>query len=153
LTGIVSQFTPTTSVDIRPVRSDLPGLTNLKGDLMALPLPDASQDCVMSLCVIEHVGLGRYGDPLDPSGAHKAAAEMARVLKKGGDLLISTLVGPPCLAFNAHRIFSVEEFLGMFPGMQVREEVFLYPEPGPRERLRDIPPGQGVFYCAHLRKS
>ena len=62
LTGIVSQFVPTTSIDIRPVQSRLPGLTNLKGDLMALPVPDASQPCVMSLCVIEHVGLGRYGD-------------------------------------------------------------------------------------------
>ena len=74
LTGVISQFTPTTSVDIRPVQSRLPGLTNLKGDLMALPIPDASQSCVMSLCVIEHVCLGRYGDALDPAGSRKAAS-------------------------------------------------------------------------------
>ncbi len=152
LTGIVSQFTPTTSIDIRPVQSHLPGLTNLKGNLMAIPMPDASQDCVLSLCVIEHIGLGRYGDELDPEGSLKAAKEMARVLKKGGHLLISTMVGPSCLAFNAHRIFSVEEFLGMFPGMDVLEELYLYPEPGPKERYATIPQGQAIFYCAHLRK-
>ncbi len=151
-TGIVSQFTPTLSVDIRPVQSKLEGLTNTKGDITRLELPDASQECVVSLCVIEHIGLGRYGDRLDPMGSRRAADEIARVLKPGGHLLISALVGTPCLAFNAHRIFSVDEFLRMFPLFQLVEDVYLYPEPGPRERLLDIPPGQGVFGCFHLQK-
>jgi SAM-dependent methyltransferase len=152
LVGIVSQFVPTTSVDVRPVQCALPGLTAVKGNITELAFPDASQDCVMSLCVIEHIGLGRYGDPLDANGARKAARELSRVIKPGGHLLISTMVGPPCLAFNAHRIFSVEEFLAMFPDMEPIEEVFLYPEPGPRERLAEITPGQGIFYCVQLRK-
>ncbi len=29
--------------------------------------------------VVEHVGLGRYGDPLDPDGDLKAIAELKRV--------------------------------------------------------------------------
>ena len=40
----------------------------------------------------------------------------------------------------------------MFPGMDLQEEVYLYPEPGPKERLKSIPKGQAIFYCAHLRK-
>jgi SAM-dependent methyltransferase len=152
LVGIVSQFAPTISVDVRPVQCALPGLTAVKGNITAMDFADNSQECVMSLCVIEHIGLGRYGDPLDAQGAARAARELARVIRPGGHLLISTMVGPPCLAFNAHRIFSVEEFLAMFPEMEPVEEVFLYPEPGPRERLAEVTPGQGIFYCAHLRK-
>ena len=62
------------------------------------------------------------------------------------------MIGKPCLAFNAHRIFSLEEFLAMFPDFEVQEDIFLYPEPGSRERLSEIPLGQGIFYCVHLRK-
>ena len=62
------------------------------------------------------------------------------------------MVGKPCLAFNAHRIFSVEGFLEMFPAFEVMEEVFLYPEPDSKERLGKVPLGQGIFYCVHLRK-
>lgn len=152
LTGILSQFTPAISVDIRPVKSYLPGLTNVKGDITNLDFPEASLECVLSLCVIEHIGLGRYGDEIDPSGAKKAAKELTRVLNSGGDLLISTMVGIPCLAFNAHRIFGVDEFLEMFNEFDVMEEVFLYPEPDTRERLATVPKGQGIFYCVHLRK-
>ncbi len=151
-TGIISQFTPTISVDIRPVKSHLPGLTNIKGDITNLYFPNDSQECVVSLCVIEHIGLGRYGDEIDPLGAKKAAIELSRILKPGGHLLISVMVGKPCLAFNAHRIFSVEEFLEMFPELEVVDDVFLYPEYGSRDRLAEVPLGQGIFYCVHLRK-
>jgi hypothetical protein len=33
--------------------------------------------------VVEHVGLGRYGDALDPKGDARACAELARVLAQG----------------------------------------------------------------------
>ena len=151
-TGIISQFVPTISIDIRPVRSALPGLTNAKGDITKLDFADETVECIVTLCVIEHIGLGRYGDELDPMGATRAATELARVIRPGGNLVISALVGPPCLAFNAHRVFSVDEFVGMFPGFDLVEDVYLYPEPGPRDRLVDIPIGQGVFGCFHFRK-
>lgn len=151
-TGIISQFTPTISVDVRPVQSQLPGLTNTKGDITSLNFPDNSQECIVSLCVIEHIGLGRYGDDINPLGAKEAAKELSRVLKPGGHLLISVMVGKPCLAFNAHRIFSVEEFLEMFPDLEVIDDVYLYPEYGTKERLEEVPLGQGIFYCAHFHK-
>ena len=134
------------------MKSQLPGLTNVKGDITALDFPENSQECVVSLCVIEHIGLGRYGDKIDTLGSEKAAKELSRVLKPGGHLLISTMVGQPCLAFNAHRIFAVEDFLAMFPELEVVDEVFLYPEYGTREKLTEVPLGQGIFYCADLRK-
>ncbi len=53
-----------------------PGL--IEGDALALPFADGSFDVVMSVCAIEH---------FDDGAA--ALAEMARVLRPGGDLVMS----------------------------------------------------------------
>jgi len=71
--------------------------------------------------VIEHIGLGRYGDPLDPEGDLKALKELIRVLKRGGDLLLVVPVGRKRVQFNAHRIYDHAEFLDYTPGMELVE--------------------------------
>jgi SAM-dependent methyltransferase len=71
-------------VDIRPVDIAVEGF--VFGSVLALPFPNASQASLSSVCVIEHIGLGRYGDELDPRGSEKAAAELTRVLAPRGDL-------------------------------------------------------------------
>jgi hypothetical protein len=70
---------------------------------------------------IEHVGLGRYGDPIDPDGDIKAAVELARVVKKGGSLIFVTPVGKSKIYFNAHRIYSYDQVLALFPSLELRE--------------------------------
>jgi hypothetical protein len=67
------------------------------------------------------VGLGRYGDPIDPTGDSKAALELARVLAPGGTFIFVTPVGKPKIAFNAHRIYSYEQVLSLFPTLTVTE--------------------------------
>jgi hypothetical protein len=71
---------------------------------------------------IEHVGLGRYGDPLDYDGDLNAAKELARVTALGGYLMIVVPVGRESrIQFNAHRIYRYDDFLMMFPDMVVQE--------------------------------
>jgi hypothetical protein len=60
--------------------------------------------------VIEHIGLGRYGEALDPDGDLKAIRELVRVLAAGGNLLVVVPVGRPRIQFNAHRIYDYVEF-------------------------------------------
>jgi hypothetical protein len=67
-------------------------------------LADQSVASLSCLHVVEHIGLGRYGDPLDPHGTRRACAELARVLAPGGYLYLSTPVGRERVCFNAHRI-------------------------------------------------
>ena len=54
---------------------------------------------------IEHIGLGRYGDPLDVQGDRRALAELQRVVAPGGSLLVVVPIGEPRIQFNAHRIY------------------------------------------------
>ena len=91
-------------MDIRPLEVDIEGLTPIAGSVLDLPFADGSLESVSCLHVAEHIGLGRYGDPLDPLGTRKAAAELQRVLAPGGQLLFSLPVGRPRVDFNAHRV-------------------------------------------------
>lgn len=74
----------------------------------------AEFDLVTCLSTIEHVGLGRYGDQLDPWGDVKIAANLRRMLRPGGIALISFPIGPGCVVFNAHRIYSPQRRSALF---------------------------------------
>src|SRR6185295_13896333 len=125
--ALIAQFVPVTLVDIRPVEIECPGFTFVTGSVLALPFPDRSVPSLSSLCVIEHIGLGRYGDPLDARGSEKAAAELSRVLAPGGELYVSVPVDAECrICFNAHRAFSRDYLLSLFPGLKMREERYIY---------------------------
>lgn len=95
---------PVVFVDYRPLEAKLAGLQCTGGSLLALPFADRSVASLSCLHVIEHIGLGRYGDPLDPEGTWKAMRELVRVLAPGGNLFLAAPVGQPRLCFNAHRI-------------------------------------------------
>lgn len=77
--------------------------------------------------VVEHIGLGRYGDPLDPEGDIKAMRELRRVLLPGGHLIFVVPVGQPMIAFNAHRIYGYDQIIECFRGLEL-EEFALIPD-------------------------
>jgi SAM-dependent methyltransferase len=108
-------------VDIRPLAARLPNLTNLYGDILHLPFANNRIASLSCLHVVEHIGLGRYGDPLNPQGTRQACQELVRVLAPGGNLYISTPIGQPRTCFNAHRIHAPAQFLGYFDGLRLIE--------------------------------
>lgn len=107
-------FCKVTYVDIRPLSISVENLNFISGNITELPFKDGSISCLSSLHVIEHIGLGRYGDSIDPNGHIKAAEELKRVLAPEGLLLISTVLGREKLRFDAHRIFDPETIRSMF---------------------------------------
>lgn len=102
---VLSAFIPVDFYDLRPAKLILSELKSLKTDLLHLPFEDDSVKSLSCMHVIEHIRLGRYGDPLDANGDLKAFDELIRVLAKGGNLLIVVPVGKPRICFNAHRIY------------------------------------------------
>jgi SAM-dependent methyltransferase len=118
---MVSAFIPVEFYDYRPAKLNLRGLESKSGDLTCLPFAENSVESFSCMHVVEHIGLGRYGDPLDPDGDLKAIAELKRVLKKGGSLLFVVPVGRPKILFNAHRIYSYEQIMSYFSGLQIEQ--------------------------------
>ena len=101
------------------------------------------------MCVIEHIGLGRYGDPLDCLGSIKALKEVARVIKMGGYFLFSVPVShTPRIEFNAHRVFYKQQILEQLPQFEVKEEIFLFPQPGKEEDVVRLNSNQFGIWCA-----
>ncbi len=125
LVGCFAASVATLSIDFRPLAAESLGLRSMRGSILQLPFKDDSLESISSLCVIEHIGLGRYGDPLDPDGTAKAAQELQRVLKHGGHLYVSVPCGESYVAFNAHRSFTREEVLTLFDGLRLMEFVLV----------------------------
>ena len=121
MVGVISAFVPVEFLDIRPLDVALRGLASRKDDLAGLALPSGSVQSLSCLHVLEHVGLGRYGDPLDPEGHVKAAGELSRVLADGGDLYLSVPIGRERVCFNAHRVFSVATIRKLFSALELSE--------------------------------
>ncbi len=124
--AIMSQFVPTTVVDIRKVDLKLNNLRFIKGSILELPFKDSSVESISSICVVEHIGLGRYGDPIDQFGSEKAIMELLRVTKKGGSIILSVPVGKENrVLFNAHREFIPAYFISLLSNCKLMDKQFI----------------------------
>lgn len=117
--SIVSAFIPIKFYDYRPANLKLSNWESGFADLTNLAFETNSQPSVSCMHTVEHIGLGRYGDPLDTEGDLKAINELKRIVKPGGDLLFVTPVGRPRIEFNAHRIYSYEQIMNYFSPLQL----------------------------------
>lgn len=120
--SIVSAFKPVIFYDFRPARLNLSNLTSKAADLTNLSAFESNSIASLScMHTVEHVGLGRYGDPIDPEGDIKAAKELERVVAKGGNFLFVVPIGKPKIQFDAHRIYSYRMVIEMFPTLKLKE--------------------------------
>ncbi len=149
--GHILPFCRVCYVDIRPLDAKVEGLEFQRGSILKMPFPDNSLPSISCLHVIEHVGLGRYGDDVDPDGYIRAAAELSRVLMPSGRLLLGTPVGRQRLCFDAHRIFDPETILRVFGTLHL-VEFSLIDDSGkhiirnaPIEQARQCSYGCGLF--------
>ncbi len=138
--GIVSAFTPVEFYDYRPATLSLSGLTTGHADLTSLHFASQSIQSLSCMHVVEHIGLGRYGDPVDPEGDTKACRELSRVLAPGGHLLFVVPIGGTAhIEFNAHRIYTHSLVQSLFPTLRLTEFSYI-PERGPDGIIENADP-------------
>ncbi|TFH33510.1 MAG: DUF268 domain-containing protein [Deltaproteobacteria bacterium] len=147
---LVSAFIPVRFYDYRPVNLMLETLSSERADLLSLPFEDNSIPSISCMHVVEHVGLGRYGDSLDYNGDLKAIRELKRVLATGGSLLFVVPVGQPKIMFNAHRIYSYKQIIGYFSDLELLEFALIPDDPAGmgliRQATKEMADAQ-IFGC------
>ncbi len=102
----VASFRDIEVFDVRPISTQIPGVIFKQADLMQ-PVAGMTDYCDSLSCLhaLEHFGLGRYGDPIDPKGFERGFANMAALLKRNGVFYLSVPIGIDRVEFNAHRVF------------------------------------------------
>lgn len=96
-----------TLLDIRPLHREIQGLTVILGDIQnPTHSNELSFPSVSSLHSIEHFGLGRYKDPIDPLGHEKGLLNLANIVSEGGSLYVSFPIGIDTVEFNSQRIIN-----------------------------------------------
>jgi len=118
---LLGAVAPVYFVDYRPLPARCAGMESVAGDITSLPFASGSVSSLSCLHVAEHIGLGRYGDPLDAGGTRKAARELTRILAPGGSLFFGLPVGIPRTCFNAHRIHQAQTIREYFRGLELVE--------------------------------
>lgn len=109
-------------IDIRPFPSEVENLYTIVDDATMLNnIEDDSLESLSALCSLEHFGLGRYGDPVDPEACFKCFAAIQRKMKVGGRVYISVPIGKERVEFNAHRVFYASTIIEAFSDMGLEE--------------------------------
>jgi len=123
--SIISAFIPVSFYDFKPPNLLLSNLKCAFENLTKLSFSNASIESLSCMHVVEHIGLGRYGDQIDPFGDIKAMEELSRVLKSGGNLLFVVPIGrEPKIVFNAHRIYDKDYIIRTFADLGMNLEEF-----------------------------
>jgi hypothetical protein len=107
----IASFRDCEVFDVRPISTAVPGVVFRQADLMnpdSLPHTVTGGgycDSLSCLHALEHFGLGRYGDPVNPLGYQRGLANMAKLLQPGGTFYLSTPIGQERVEFNANWVF------------------------------------------------
>ncbi len=109
-------------IDIRPLDRSVDGLNFIQSDATSLEnISNNSIESLSALCSLEHFGMGRYGDSIDPEACYKCFRAIVRKMKSGGNLYISVPVGKEHIEFNAHRVFYASTIIHEFNGCELME--------------------------------
>jgi hypothetical protein len=123
----VATFREIEVLDVRQLRSTVQNIKFRQANLMESP-EDLCEYCDSLSCLhaLEHFGLGRYGDQLDPNGHHRGFKNLISLLTPGGMLYISFPIGRAGVEFNAHRVFDPAEIFDWPGSSSIELQEFVY---------------------------
>lgn len=115
--------------DIRPIENKVSNINFIQCDLMNLNkefILSRQYESISCLHVLEHFGLGRYGDPLNLNGYHKGLENIVKFLLPNGKLYLSVPIGYQRIEFNSHRVFAVKTIINLLNDFNLSLEGFSF---------------------------
>ena len=82
-------------------------------------ISEGNFDACFSISSIEHDGLGRYGDPLDPDGDLKSMKNLKNFLSDDALVYFAVPVGLDKVVFNTHRVYGENRMPKILTGWEV----------------------------------
>lgn len=98
----------------------------VQGDIRQMPFDNSFFDVITAVSTIEHVGLGRYGDPISSNGDKQAVKEIERVLRLGGNLIITIPCGIDTICYSRegvplHKVYSPSSLVDLLSKFKILE--------------------------------
>lgn len=125
--SILSTHLKVKVLDIRPLNININNVSFQQLDIVNLSSNFYGvANSLSCLHTLEHIGLGRYGDPIGVDNWINALSNLKKLLLKGGMLYISTPIGEEVVRFNSNRIFSPSIFCRKAVEIGLRLHSFSY---------------------------
>lgn len=113
--------------DVRPLNIKIPNISFSQVDVLKSSGDNLSITSSLScLHTVEHFGLGRYGDKIDPNGFFKGLEVLLNMVKPEGFFYLSTPLGEDIIQFNANRVSCPIKFFTFVSSRGFVVERFFY---------------------------
>lgn len=118
--ALASRGVPIIGMDFNAYTFPHPRLRTVRGDIIHAPFANGTFSTVLAISVIEHIGIGHYGDPTGTSGDLAAVQEIARLLRPGGRAIITVPFGRP-LTNDWMRVYDGARLRALLAPLRVEE--------------------------------
>jgi SAM-dependent methyltransferase len=113
-------------IDVRRYQLTHPNFSFVQGNICNSPFPSDFFDTVIAVSVIEHMGRGDYGDPVNEHGESDAMEEIHRILRNDGTLMMSVPFGKKAVGWwSVYDLASLKQLLS---GFEIKELTFIKKE-------------------------
>ena len=103
----------------------MPNVVSIQRDLLTPdPTIKPNYNFISCLHVLEHIGLGRYGDKINPDGPFLALSNILAYACFNANVLLAVPVGSEATEFNSQRIFSAPHFVSICYSLGLRLQSF-----------------------------
>jgi len=126
--GFIAQlsiFRKLTIIDIRPMEVNIPNVEFIQGNICNNEFNITNAESVSCLHTLEHIGLGRYNDPLGTELWKIALNNIWSLVKPEGVLYLSVPIGKQKIMFNAHRVYNTTTIINELNNAKLIEFAYI----------------------------
>lgn len=118
--AFLNKVNSVTLVEYRAITTDFPNFKTMT--VTEFENDNTIYDSAISISSIEHTGLGRYGDPIDPDGDLKALSQHKDRIKPSGLCFLAVPIGNDRVEGNLHRVYGKDRLPKLLKGWKILDK-------------------------------